>query len=130
MSNVTAISVARAPHLDVHNVAIAELWRRRWENRTNALSNCIDHLVTIHGMSEQTAEIAAIQAYADLESENKLARIDMDATTSHVVVLRTEGNRPVMFTVADLVRVLEQARTEGRAVVVDRERQRPVVFEQ
>ena len=130
MHNVTPITVARAPKLDVHNVAIAELWRHRWENRANALANCIDHLVMVHDMSETAAEIAAIQAYADLECENKLARIDMNATTSHVVVLRTEGGRPVMLTVADLMRVLEQARAEGRATVVDRDRGRPIVLEQ
>lgn len=130
MNNVTPITVAQAPQLDTHNVAIAELWRNRWENRTNALANCIDHLVTVHDMTEAAAEIAAIQALADLECENKLARIDMNATTSHVVVLRTEGGRPVMFTMTDLMRVLEQARAEGRAVVVDRDRRRPVILEQ
>ncbi len=130
MNNVTPITVAQAPQLDTHNVAIAELWRHRWENRTNALANCIDHLVTVHDMTEAAAEVAAIQALADLECENKLARIDMNATTSHVVVLRTEGGRPVMFTVADLMRVLEQARADGRAVVVDRDRRRPVILEQ
>ncbi|PAU76759.1 hypothetical protein [Halomonas salipaludis] len=129
MNNITPINAARAPQLDSHNLAIAVLWRHRWENRVTALANCIEHLVTVHDMTEAAAELAAIQAYADLESENTLATIDMDASTSHIVVMRTEGGRPAMFTVSDLLRILGQARDEGRAVVVDRESHRPVVLE-
>lgn len=129
MNKVIPMPATRAPRIDTHNLAIAELWRYRWENRVTALANCIEHLVTVHDMTEEAAEIAAIQAYADLESENKLVRIDTDATTAHVVVLRTEGGRPVMFTAADLLRLLEQARADGRAVVVDRDTRRPVVLE-
>lgn len=125
MTNVAPL----APHLDPHNLAAARLFRERWENRVNALANCIDHLVVDHDMTEDAAELVAIQAYADLESTNQVARVDVDASTSHVVVLRTEGGRPVMFTVTDLMRLLEQARREERAVVVDRDRQRPVVLE-
>ncbi|MBZ5875987.1 hypothetical protein [Chromohalobacter israelensis] len=123
--NVTAL----APHQDAHNIAVARLFRDQWENRVNALANCIEHLVVDHDMAEEKAELVAIQAYADLESTNQVASIDVDATTSHVVVMRTEGGRPVAFTVTDLMRILEQARKEDRAVVVDRDRRRPVVLE-
>lgn len=125
MNNVTSI----AQHQDPHNIAAARLFRDRWENRVNALANCIEHLVVDHEMTEENAELVAIQAFADLESTNQRARIEVDATTSHVVVLRTEGGRPVVFTVTDLMRVLEQARQDDRAVVVDRDRRRPVVLE-
>ncbi|RAH37545.1 hypothetical protein [Halomonas sp. SL1] len=125
MNNVTSI----AQHQDPHNIAAARLFRDRWENRANALANCIEHLVVDHEMTEENAELVAIQAYADLEATNQTARIDIDACTSHVVVLRTEGGRPVVFTVTDLMRVLEQARQDDRAVVVDRDRRRPVVLE-
>ncbi|SFT54766.1 hypothetical protein [Halomonas saccharevitans] len=125
MNNVTSI----AQHQDPHNIAAARLFRDRWENRVNALANCIEHLVVDHEMTEENAELVAIQAYADLEATNQTARIDVDACTSHVVVLRTEGGRPVVFTVTDLMRVLEQARQDDRAVVVDRDRRRPVVLE-
>lgn len=125
MNNVTSI----AQHQDPHNIAAARLFRDRWENRVNALANCIEHLVVDHEMTEENAELVAIQAYADLEATNQTARIDIDACTSHVVVLRTEGGRPVVFTVTDLMRVLEQARQDDRAVVVDRDRRRPVVLE-
>jgi hypothetical protein len=124
-NNVTTL----APQKDAHNIAAGRLLRDRWENRVNALANCIEHLIVDHDMTEANAELVTIQAYADLESTNQVARIDIDACTPHVVVLRTEGGRPVVFTVTDLMHVLTQARQEERAVVVDRERRRPVVLE-
>lgn len=127
MPNVTPL---RAPHLDAHNIASAQLFRTRWENRENALRDCIEHLAHHHDMTEEAAELAALQAYAELESTNQQARIDVDASTSHMVLLRTEEGRPVVFTVNDLLNVLQQARREQRAVVVDRDRRRPVVIEQ
>lgn len=127
MTNVTAIK--RAAQLDPHNLATAELWRHRWTNRVDALANCIEHLVVNHDMTENAAELAAIQAYAELESANQVARIDTDATTAHVVVMRTEGGRPVMFTVDDLLRVLQQARDAGLVRVVNRDTRRPLVLE-
>ncbi|WP_348826804.1 hypothetical protein [Halomonas sp. RT37] len=126
---MTSVTALHRPHLDAHNLAAARLFRERWENRVTALGNCIEHLVVDHEMTEEAAELTAIQAYADLEATNQLARVDIDASTSHVVVLRTEGGRPVMFTVTDLMRILAQAREEERAVVVDRDRRRPVVLE-
>lgn len=127
MTNVTAIK--RAPQLDPHNLATAELWRHRWTNRVDALASCIEHLVVNHDMTENAAELAAIQAYAEMESANQVARIDTDATTAHVVVMRTEGGRPVMFTVDDLLRVLQQARDAGLVRVVNRDTRRPLVLE-
>lgn len=124
-TNVTPI----AQHQDPQNLAAARLFRDRWENRVTALANCIEHLVVDHEMTEEAAELVAVQAYADLEATNQTTRIDVEASTSHLVVLRTEGGRPVMFTVTDLMRILEQARNEERAVVVDRDRRRPVVLE-
>lgn len=126
---MTSVTALHRPHPDAHNLAATRLFRDRWENRVTALGNCIEHLVVDHDMTEEAAELTAIQAYADLEATNQLARVDIDASTSHVVVLRTEGGRPVMFTVTDLMRILAQAREEERAVVVDRDRRRPVVLE-
>ncbi|RQW71354.1 hypothetical protein EBB56_09340 [Halomonas sp. YLB-10] len=126
---MTSVTALHRPHLDAYNLAAARLFRDRWENRVTALGNCIEHLVVDHEMTEEAAELTAIQAYADLEATNQLARVDIDASTSHVVVVRTEGGRPVMFTVTDLMRILAQAREEERAVVVDRDRRRPVVLE-
>lgn len=120
---------ATAPQLDTESLATGYLFRMRWESRVTALRYCIDQLVTNHDMTEAAAELAAMQAYAGIESTNQSARIDIDASTSGMVLLRTEGGRPVMFTTADLLRLLQRARDEGSAVVVDRDRRRPVVLE-
>ncbi|SDG21917.1 hypothetical protein SAMN05216571_106143 [Onishia taeanensis] len=125
-NNVTPL---HAPHLDAHNIAAAQLFRTRWENRENALRQCIEHLVTEQAMTEDAAELTAIQAYADLEATNQTSRIDIDASTSHVVILRDESGRPVVFTVADLMHLLGKARAEGRAKVIDPTSERPVVLE-
>nr|WP_300306961.1 hypothetical protein [Halomonas sp.] len=129
MSTVVPFSATRAPQLDPHNLATAELFRQRGTNRVSALANCIEHLVVNHDMPEHVAEITALQAYADIESMNQVARVDINSSTSHLVVLRTEGGRPVAFTVTELLRLLDRARDEGEAKVVDRESRRPVVIE-
>lgn len=120
---------APAAQLDTHNLAVGYLWKQRWENRVNAMAQCIEALVVNHDMTEAAAELATIQAYAELDAANQVARIDLSASTADVVVLRTEGGRPVMFTTRDLLRVLEQARAAGLARVVDRDTRRPVVLE-
>ena len=128
LRKVTPIRPA-TPQLDTESLATGYLFQVRWENRVNALRHCIDQLVTHHDMPEATAELAALQAYAAIEGTNHTARIDVDATTSDLVVLRTEGGRPVAFTTADLLRLLQRARDEGAAIVVDQDRRRPVVLE-
>lgn len=122
-------SQAPAAQLDAHNLAVGYLWQRNWENRVNAMAHCIEALVVNHDMTEAAAELATIQAYAELDAANQVARIDLSASTADVVVLRTEGGHPVMFTTRDLLRVLEQARAAGLARVVDRDTRRPVVLE-
>jgi hypothetical protein len=128
MNNVTAIRQI-APQLDTESLATGYLFQVRWENRVTALHHCIRQLVANHDMTEAAAELAALQAYAAIEGTNQGARIDVDATTSDLVVLRTDTGCPVAFTTADLLRLLQRARHEGAAVVVDQDRQRPVVLE-
>lgn len=118
-----------APQLDAANIATAQLFRDRWQNRVTALGNCIDHLVNDHDMSEQAAETAALQAYAEIESINQKARIDVDATTSHLVVLRSGDGRSTAFTVSDLLRLLARARQEGAAAVIEHSSRQPIVLE-
>ncbi|SDK77718.1 hypothetical protein SAMN05661010_00046 [Modicisalibacter muralis] len=130
MNAVTPLSAARAPQLDPRNVAVGWMFRAGMTlQRVDALEGCITYLMAEHDMSEQAAEIAAIQAYAEVATVNQPARIDVDATTSHVVVLRTAGNRAVMLTIDDLVATLEQARREGRAQVVNSDTRTPVVIQ-
>jgi hypothetical protein len=123
--NVLPINSAKSPF----DLATEILWRHRWRSRAEALRNTIGWMVSDYGISEATAEVAAIQAYADLDSANESARIDVDATTSHVVVFRDDSGRPVMLTARDLSRMIQQARDAGLARVVDADTRRPIVLE-
>ncbi|WP_083001929.1 hypothetical protein [Halomonas sp. GT] len=123
--NVTSINTAKAPF----DIATEVLWQHRWENRAEALRITIGTLVNDYDISEATAEVAAIQAFADLDSVNLDSSIDMNASTSHVVVLRTRNGCPVMFTARDLDRMIQQARDAGLAQVVDADTRRPIVLE-
>ncbi|MFP3343342.1 hypothetical protein R0J87_12610 [Halomonas sp. SIMBA_159] len=123
--NVKHINSAKAPF----DLATELLWQHRWDSRAEALRITIGALVNDYGHSEATAEVAAIQAFADLDSVNESSRIDVDATTSHVVVFRDDSGRPVMLTARDLSRMIQQARDVGLARVVDADTRRPVVLE-
>lgn len=111
MNAITHIA-ARAPHLDPNNRAVAFLWREqaRSRSRDQLIDNCIDHLMIECDMAERAAEDTTIQAYSDLECLNKTARIDLNATTAHAVVLLTAGGQRVMLTLTDLLDLLEQPR--------------------
>lgn len=125
MSNVRPISAAKAPF----DIATEVMFKNRWQSRAEALRVTIRTLVTDYAISEATAEVAAIQAYADLDSVNESARIDLDASTSHVVIFRDAAGSPVVFTARDLSRLVEQARDAGLAQVVDADTRRPTVLE-
>ncbi|RUR27721.1 hypothetical protein [Vreelandella nanhaiensis] len=123
--NVTPITAAKSPF----DLATELLWQHRWDSRVEALRITIGTLVNDYGHSEATAEVAAIQAFADLDSVNEAASIDVDACTSHVVIFRDSAGRPVMLTARDLDRMIQQARDAGLAKVVDADTRRPVVLE-
>lgn len=123
--NVLPINSAKAPF----DLATELLWKQRWDSRAEALRITIGTLVHDYGISEATAEVASIQAFADLDSVNLEASIDLTASTAHVVVLRTRNGCPVMFTARDLDRMIQQARDAGLAKVVDADTRRPVVLE-
>ena len=123
--NVLPIQSAKTPF----ELATELLWQHRWDSRAEALRITIGTLVNDYGHSEATAEIAAIQAFADLDSVNESSRIDVDATTSHVVIFRDDSGRPVMLTARDLSRMIQQARDAGLARVVDADTRRPIVLE-
>lgn len=123
--NVLPINSAKAPF----DLATELLWKQRWDSRAEALRITIGTLVHDYGISEATAEVASIQAFADLDSVNLEASIDLNASTAHVVVMRTRNGCPVMFTARDLDRMIQQARDAGLAKVVDADTRRPVVLE-
>ncbi|WP_110686994.1 hypothetical protein [Salinicola aestuarinus] len=110
----------RVPQLDSENAAIGYLLRYgRGLSRRESLENCTQFLMSEHAMSEAKAELAAIHASAELESLNQVAWIDLEASTSHVVVLRTAGGTPVPFTVGDLLAQRKSARDRGALRVVN-----------
>lgn len=123
MTPITAVSpTPKRPlaKLDPQNEAIGWYFRHGMPlHRVAALEGCIDYLMSHCDMSEQRAEVAAIQAYGEVNSVSQCAWIDADLTTAHVVVLRTLQGRSVMFTPADLMAVLSQAERDGRHRVVD-----------
>ncbi|WP_083022959.1 hypothetical protein [Vreelandella lionensis] len=90
--NVAPINAAKAPF----DIATEVLWQNRWDNRAEALRITIGTLVNDYGIAEATAEVAAIQAFADLDSINLDSTIDLNASTAHVVVLRTRNGCPVV----------------------------------
>lgn len=105
MNNVTSLHAhaARAPQLDPENLAIAQLWRTQALPRRETLEACVEHLVTDRGLTDDAAENAAIQAYAELEGINKRHRIDISATTSHLLVITTSAGERLAITLADLL---------------------------
>ncbi|SDI51447.1 hypothetical protein SAMN04487867_10841 [Vreelandella titanicae] len=123
--NVTPINAKKASF----DIATEVLWQNRWDSRAEALRITIGTLVNDYGIAEATAEVAAIQAFAALDSVNLDSTIDLTASTSHVVVLRTRNGYPVVFTARDLDRMIQQARDAGLAQVVDADTRRPVVLE-
>ncbi|WP_417329545.1 hypothetical protein [Halomonas cupida] len=105
--------------IDGHTVALAQLFRDRSLCRRQALENCVEHLRTAASMTQANAELTAVQAYADLTSTNCSAHIDVDATTSHVVVIRLREGQTAAFTISDLISALESARREQRTIEVN-----------
>ncbi len=110
---------ATAPQLDAENLATGYLFQVRWENRHTALAYCAFKLVNQHDMTEAAAEREALQAYAALESVNHRMRVDIDACTSDLVMLRDGENRAIALTVTDLRRLLDKVRRDERLPRLD-----------
>lgn len=126
MNAIAPMATARP---NPNDIALKALWECRGHDRAAALGSSIRQLVNQHDISQPTAEIAAIQAFADLDSINASARIDIDASTSNVVVLRDAAGRPTMLTVRDLAKVVQQARDAGLVRLVDADTCRPAVLD-
>lgn len=127
----TNARAARVIQLDPDNAAVGWMFRHGHRlDRVTAIEELTLFLMSEYAMTERAAEIAALQAYAETSSVSQLASIDIDASTAHLVVLRTAGGRAVAFTVDDLMRTLEQARADGHARVVNNDTRTPVVLNQ
>jgi hypothetical protein len=123
MATVTPIRrTPTAPQLDAENLATGYLFQVRWESRHAALSYCTRQLVAYHGMSEATAEREALQAYAALEGVNQRLRVDIDASTSALVMLQDREGRSIALTVTDLRHLLDQLRRKACLPRIDDDR--------
>ena len=77
--------------------------QNRRVGRQALLARCVGHL-EVSGASREDASIAASQAYAHLAMFNSRNRIDIDASTSSVVMLRMEGCSDMLaLTVDDII---------------------------
>lgn len=113
MGTVTPLNHrAATPQLDPENLATRYLFQVRWESRHAALAFCIAQLIEQHAMSQATAERQALQAYAAMESSNHRLRVDINTTTSDLVMLRDGGGRAIALTVTDLRRLLDGLRRD------------------
>ena len=71
--------------------------------RQALLARCVGHL-EVSGASSKEAAIAASQAYAHLTTFNSRNRIDVDASTSSMVMVRMDDcSAPLALTVDDIV---------------------------
>ncbi|OHV11174.1 hypothetical protein [Kushneria phosphatilytica] len=103
--------------LSQDNAATAYLLRLpRQIQRRDAINRCTSHLMHEHDMSREAAGLLAVQAMAELEGLNRPAWVDVDSTTSHVVVIRRPGRDPIAMTVGDLLRFAESESAVRRAV--------------
>lgn len=103
MSNVTALPARNnAPQLDAESVAVGALWSERKGSRAQAVGAAISRLQHHHDMPHRAAENAAAQAMAELDTVNTRETVDVDATTSHGVVMRLDDGSRLLLTARDL----------------------------
>jgi hypothetical protein len=74
------------------------------------VDRCIAHLVEVCGVSQPTAQVATLQAQGELSARHSKASIDCTRTTSFTLFLNDEQGRPVVVTVAELARLVKDAR--------------------
>lgn len=113
MTNITALPARKKrPALDTESLAVGALWAERHNsNRAQAMSVAISRLQHHHDMPHRGAENAAAQAMAELDTVNTRDTLDVDATTSHGVVMRMEDGSRLLLTARDLRHLLN-----GRAL--------------
>ncbi|WP_275286900.1 hypothetical protein [Halomonas elongata] len=116
MNNVTSLHAhaARAPQLDPENLAVAQLWQTQTLPKREALEACIEHLVTDRGLTDGAAENATIQAYAEIEGANKRHRIDLEATTTRLLVIQTPAGERVALSLVDLLALVSPEHLAAR----------------
>lgn len=103
--------------LDAQNEATSYLLSLpRGMNRSDAINRCTSHLIDAHAYGPRDASIMAVQAMAELESMNLRAAIDVDSTTSNVVVFTHPDGRRMALTLNDLIGFAERQNADIRGV--------------
>ncbi|SPJ35226.1 hypothetical protein [Kushneria phyllosphaerae] len=85
-------------------------------HRGDAINQCTSHLISAHAHDPRDASVMAVQAMAELESFNKRAAIDVESTTSYVVVVKHPDGRRMALTVNDLIGFAERQNADIRGV--------------
>lgn len=85
-------------------------------HRGDAINQCTSHLIQQHGHSPRDASLMAVQAMAELESFNRRAAIDVESTTSYVVVVTHPDGRRMALTVSDLIGFAERQNADVQPV--------------
>lgn len=86
----------------------------RGVSRGGAINRCTCHLINHHHYAPSTASLMAVQAMAELESFNKRATIDIESSTSYVVVINDHDGRRMALTVNDLIGFARNLNAEAR----------------
>lgn len=77
------------------------------------VSRCIRRLIDKAGVSHATAKDAALQAFGELGARGRREYIDCNRTTSYALFLVEASGDRRAYTLAELVRVIEHAKTAG-----------------
>lgn len=79
------------------------------------VNSCIKQLMLEHSLTREEATQVAMQAYADRRCLNRSEWLDLDRSTSNLVVVQTQSG-PLHFTVADVMFALEKYRADQETV--------------
>ena len=84
-------------------------------HHNDLLARCAAHLQALHGAPRLSAEAAATKALAEYESRHQRAYIDIDRSTSQIVLLRIPGSdHSFAFSAAGLARIAEVIKPANR----------------
>lgn len=85
-------------------------------NRSDAINRCTSHLIDAHAYSPRDASIRAVQAMGEMESMNRRGSIDVESSTSYVVVFNHPDGRRMAVTLNDLIGFAERQNADVRGV--------------
>lgn len=74
-------------------------------------SRCIDHLVEDAHVSCQTAKDVTMQAFGEFTARRRREYIDCSRTTSYALFLVDDKGERIVFTLTELLKMIDQAKT-------------------